>query len=196
MPDYLLKSVIRSQASRAKAMAAPERYRHEMFVGKDKRRLLEARPMTVSEAWLLDNLPELKTLKSQGRVSVQTLDRREVDLDTFVVAPALAEAPSPNFPVDSIMRDPPRGVPMPVFPGVSIPADIPMPLHIPQPPGDSAKLPLPEGVPSLDAPPATEPEPAVVEDVPEATPTPAFATTEAVTAPESPKARWPKGARK
>jgi hypothetical protein len=196
MPDYLLKSVIRSQASRAKAMASPVRHRHELFVGSDKRRLIEARPLVVAEVWLLANLPELKSLKEQGRLSVQTMDRREVDLNTLEAAPAPAEAPAPSFPVDSIMRDPPRGVPMPIFPGVNVPADVPMPLHIPQPVREAAKLPLPPGIPTFDAPPPTEPEPEVVEDVPEATPTPAFAAAEAATAPESPKARWPKGARK
>lgn len=122
--EYLLENVATSRATRLDRMQNrfTTRGRHKLFVGDDQRRLVPARPLTVSAAWVDRNLPVLREQARLGLIRVKTLDGRPLDLETclpiFVAPPADV---TPRWPLDSIARDKPTGLPMPQFPlGITV----------------------------------------------------------------------------
>lgn len=203
--SYLLKSIIRSIGSRNIAARSPLHHKQDLYVGKDKRRVMEGRPLTVLRPWVDENIEELREKAGAGRIQLLTMDKRVVDLATFEVAPPAVLPKAADFTPDSILKDPPTGNPMPAFPGVDIPADMPRPLHIPKPATSPELLPIPEGIPgalhapilvaeppaapiTADAPLLEETDAEVMEDVPAASPSPTFdsAGAELATSPATP----------
>lgn len=101
---YVVRSVIRGRSNRtARAMQAGRRGFVQRFAGGFIVR--RARPARITEAVLKANLEEIKKAVRELRVEVVTPSGQLVDLDTFSVAPPVADKPLPNPPLDSAKND-------------------------------------------------------------------------------------------
>lgn len=136
-----------------------------------------ARPARITEAALLANIEEIKRAVAQHKVVVTTLSGQVLSLETLMAAPAPAEKPMPNPPLDSANNDKNEGI------GYDVP---------PTPEGTTMNAPTPELLKGLvtpeaeleaEPPHAPPPDPPVVEapvpdQAPEGEPSAEVATEE------------------
>lgn len=107
---YLLNNVTRGRSNRTARAVQPGRVPFVQRFAGGTILVRRARPARITEAALLAHLDEFKEAVAQAKVVVTTLSGRVVNLDTFEVAPAPAEKPLPNPPLDSAKNDKNEGI--------------------------------------------------------------------------------------
>lgn len=111
-PSYAVHSVARSRYNRTERAQRATRARFKQYIGDQQMRLVRNRPVIITEEVLLANLEELRAKTAEHLIKVTTVDGRDVDLETFAVAPAPPAEPKPTFKPDSIADDKPWGIKM------------------------------------------------------------------------------------
>jgi hypothetical protein len=155
---YRVVSTCRSRHTRGVRRLNPTHEGLTQYVG-GVHRLVRGRPVVLGEQQLRGMLPELKSKKAIGLLTVTTMQGAEVDLDTLVAEALPPPTPVPIVLPDSIARDdPPPFASLEPLPGTD-PLDRPT----------EFKMPPTVGV-DPTAPPVTakveEPEPAKEEPKP------------------------------
>jgi hypothetical protein len=107
--DFHVINTSRGRANRTLRAQQPSRVRYKQYLGSEQLRSVRCRPLVVSAEWVEKNLEELKKKSAIGAIEVRTPDGRLVDLSTLEAAPAPAEVPQPNPPLDSAANDENRG---------------------------------------------------------------------------------------
>lgn len=91
--------------------------RRKQFILSGQHRLVNKRPVQITEKELLEHLSDLKEKVAHHMLEVRTLDGRLVDLATLQPAPAEVAPPLPSPLVDTVERDTQNvGQKMPLFP--------------------------------------------------------------------------------
>jgi len=150
MANYFIHSGVRKRHTALKRRLAPVNAALVQHIGGLIVR--RSRPVSVSQAKVIEILAQLKVAEAEGRLELRTADGRLVDLETLKpmadVAPA--SPPQPNFLPDSAARDLPAGMPMPLYQeGTGITQDTEAPSLIEQSPGEEDPPPAEAKVPSL-----------------------------------------------
>lgn len=107
---YLVRSVIRGRSNRTARATQVGRRGFVQRIAGGTILVRRARPARITEAVLKANLAELKKAVLEHRVVVTTPAGQLVDLETFEVAPPVADKPLPNPPLDSAKNDKNEGI--------------------------------------------------------------------------------------
>lgn len=100
-PFYKVVSVVRHHTTRTLRAAAAEHFRRTQFVFKTQRRLIPARPITITGKELWENLEEAIKKEAQGILQIRTTDGRLVNLKTLVPGSAVP-APPARTPLNNL----------------------------------------------------------------------------------------------
>lgn len=107
---FLLNSVVRGRSNRTARAAQPGRMSFVQRLAGGTILVRRARPARITEAALIANIEEIKLAVAQHKVVVTTLSGQVISLETLEAAPAPAEKPLPNPPLDSANNDKNQGI--------------------------------------------------------------------------------------
>lgn len=102
---FWLKSVVRGRANRTQRAVQPGRMPFVQRFAGGTIMVRRARPARITEAALLANIVEITKAVRQHKVIVTDMSGRVLSLDILESAPAPAEKPMPNPPLDSANND-------------------------------------------------------------------------------------------
>lgn len=87
-------------------------------------RIVRGRPVEVTEDFYIKHIDEISKAVKACVIKVCTPSGAEVDVATGVPKRAEKVAPLPNFVPDSVVNDPPSGIPTPIYPNGAVPSAV------------------------------------------------------------------------